>query len=348
MNKLKSAVTILLAIAVLLSANISAFAAEDKTFDFAVTANGKPSVTVFTGSELEVTVTVAERGADTMNVFAVENAVAFSGEFFELVRDSVTAGAGVQCAVTPMSGAWDGWFSVSASALAARFEGDMWSSPAALVTFRLRPIKPGAATLITREHTVSRADGLGEYASHAGDAAVTIRAFPYGDVAPHAWFRKAVEYVTSETLIDGSASQFEPDAPMTRAALATALYRLAGSPTEAPADFTDVPKGTELHGAVSWAARVGVTNGVGGGKFDPEGEITREQLVTMLFRYMKPAPPFGDLAKFDDAERVSDWAREAMRWAVGAKVVNGKSASELDPQGVATRAEVSQILYNFT
>jgi hypothetical protein len=100
-----------------------------------------------------------------------------------------------------------------------------------------------------------------------------------------------------------------------------------------------------------WAAENGVVSGVGGGLFDPDGEITREQLAVMMFNYAKFAG-FGtdgavSLDGFGDGADVSEWAAEALRWAVGTGLITGKPGRLLDPKGTATRAEVATILQRF-
>ena len=137
---------------------------------------------------------------------------------------------------------------------------------------------------------------------------------------------------------------------MTRAMLVTVLWRYEGEP-DAPANtFSDVKSGTWYSNAVSWAAANGVVNGVGNNKFDPEGKITREQMATILFRYAQKegidTSKRGNLGDFPDANRVSSYAKDAVQWAVGEKIING-SDGKLLPQGSATRAQVATILVRF-
>ena len=141
---------------------------------------------------------------------------------------------------------------------------------------------------------------------------------------------------------------------MTRAMLVTVLWRLDGS--RAPAGrntFTDVPGGQWFTDAVTWAAENGVVNGVGSGKFEPDGRVTREQIATILFRYAAKrydTSARADLSVFPDAGRVSAYAREALAWANAAGLVNGTDNGHgliLDPQGDATRAQVAVILMRY-
>ncbi|SHH97935.1 S-layer homology domain-containing protein [Sporobacter termitidis DSM 10068] len=175
----------------------------------------------------------------------------------------------------------------------------------------------------------------------------------YADVSVTAWYFEAVSYVMSKGLFDTSGGgAFAPEQPMTRAMLATALYRLAGAPETAPAGvFTDVDKNAAYAGAVGWAYDNGIVTGVGGTRFDPDGGITREQIAAMLYRYAAyekvDTTASGDLNVFPDAAQISDFAKTPLAWAVGLKLINGTGAGTADPQGAATRAQVAQILFNY-
>jgi hypothetical protein len=173
------------------------------------------------------------------------------------------------------------------------------------------------------------------------------------DVPAGAWFAEAAEYVAEKGLFDlKSGNNFSPDAPMTRAMLVTALYRAAGSPDGAPTTvFSDLPAGTPLAAAVSWARDAGVADGMGDGSFGPEASVTREQIAAMLFRYARYAGAdtraAGDLSAFSDADAIAGWAKEALAWATGAGVINGMGDGAVAPRGTATRAQVAQMLLNY-
>lgn len=156
-------------------------------------------------------------------------------------------------------------------------------------------------------------------------------------------FRLAEEQLRSET-------EFAPEGAMTRGMLVTVLYRLEGEPSAGSAAFSDVPADSWFAKAVAWASESGVVNGVGDGKFAPDDRITREQLATMLQRYaayLSLSGESGTLDGFADADRVSDWAREAMQFAVANGIIGGKDHNLLDPRGNATRAEVATMLRRF-
>ena len=176
----------------------------------------------------------------------------------------------------------------------------------------------------------------------------------YSDVKSSDWFYKAIEYVSAKKLIDPKSSMlFDVSTPMTRANLVTALFRLQGSPTVKDRSvFTDVPAGDPLEMAVVWAYKNGIVNGTTATTFTPGGSITREQISAMLFRYAEKfgvsTAARGDLTAFSDASRVSSWAYDTLSWANGMKLINGTGDGRVDPLGTATRAQVAQILLNFS
>ena len=173
----------------------------------------------------------------------------------------------------------------------------------------------------------------------------------FRDVSTVAWYHSAVDFAVKRGLMNGvAADRFAPESGFTRAMLVTVLHRAAGTPkATAKAPFTDVPAGQWYAEAVDWAYENGIVNGVSPDRFAPEAPITREQLVTILFRYA------GDEARasldaFPDAGEVSDYAREALSWAIARGLVNGiarDGAAYLSPRGGATRAQVAAILMRF-
>ena len=138
---------------------------------------------------------------------------------------------------------------------------------------------------------------------------------------------------------------------MNRAMLVTVLWRYEGKPTGAKNTFSDVPADEWYTDAVAWAAENGIVNGIGDGKFDPLGKITREQLATILYRYTEnrgitDTSKHGDLSGFSDEKQISAYATDAVAWAVGEGLILG-SEGMLLPQGNATRAQVATILMRY-
>ena len=180
----------------------------------------------------------------------------------------------------------------------------------------------------------------------------TAFAAAFADVSPSSWYAQAVEYVSENGLMSGTGGgKFSPGTPMTRAMLATVLYRMDGSPIPAKAHgFSDVPGGSYYERAVAWAAENGIVSGIGCGRFGSENHITRQDLTVMLYRYSNfkgyDISAADNLAGFSDSSRVAGYARQAMQWAVGAGIMRGDSG-RLIPSGDATRAQVAVMLMQF-
>lgn len=149
------------------------------------------------------------------------------------------------------------------------------------------------------------------------------------------WYFEAVRYASLEGLFNGTTSTtFSPNAAMTRAMLFTVLARLDGQDTTGGETWYSV--------ALAWAKSEGISDGT-----NPEGNITREQLATILYRYVGFPGATGSLSGYTDGGSVSEWARQAMAWAVGKGIITGKTSSTLDPTGNASRAEIATMLMRF-
>lgn len=171
---------------------------------------------------------------------------------------------------------------------------------------------------------------------------------PYTDVAQGRWYFDAVQFVTENGLMNGYGNQFAPGEPLTRAQLTQVLHNYAGRPAvEDSSLFDDVNIGAWYAESVAWAAENGIVSGYGHRKFGPGDPVTREQLAVILWRYAdQPAPP-NLLLTFGDADQISPWAADAMRWAVDRGILSGREGGVLDPTGNATRAEAAQMLKTF-
>lgn len=170
------------------------------------------------------------------------------------------------------------------------------------------------------------------------------------------WSHAGIEYAVVNGLFKGtSETTFSPDSTMTRAMIATVLWRMesCAEPTiENP--YFDVAEGTWYTDAVRWAYESGVMDGVGNSRFDPDGVLTREQIVTVLYRFSgaagNAAVDSDVLASFADAQTVALWAKDAMCWAAFNQVIQGSTVGNeqyLLPAGGATRAQVATILMRF-
>ena len=175
----------------------------------------------------------------------------------------------------------------------------------------------------------------------------------FTDVEENGWYHTGVDFMVKNGFMNGVADDaFDVDGNLTRAQLVTILYRIAGEPeSTATNPFADVADGQWYTNAVIWAAENGIVKGVNTTTFAPNDQITREQIATILFRYAKAEKVEGKLAGFPDAEMVSDYAADAMAWAVEQGLINGISESDgktyLAPQETATRAQIAVILMRY-
>ena len=172
------------------------------------------------------------------------------------------------------------------------------------------------------------------------------------DVEANDWFAGSVDYAVEKGFMTGTgADTFSPDKELTRGMLVSMLYSLEGVPAEAgKTAFGDVKTSDWFAKGVDWAVENGVAAGYGE-NFGPDDDITREQMVVMLYGYAKlkgyTLAEGADLSAYKDTDEISTWALEAVRWAKGANLITGRSADMLAPKGTTTRAEAATILRNF-
>ena len=184
--------------------------------------------------------------------------------------------------------------------------------------------------------------------------AETCSSEAYTDLDRNGWYHEYVDWALKNGVMNGvGGGLFEPNGETTRAMLVMVLYRMAGAPDMAgrESSFTDVSADSWYGAAVIWASENGIVNGVGGGLFDPDASLTREQMAMMLYRFAgylgSNTEKRADLSAYGDADAVSAFAQDAMAWAVAEGLVNGRSAAELAPKAGATRAELATILFRF-
>ena len=217
-------------------------------------------------------------------------------------------------------------------------------------------VKPATGHKINGQETIlastATKDGLaiGHCTRCAQDVELTISRI-FTDTEPDWFYSDALDYCYENGIINGlTATTFGPTATLNRAQLVTMLYRHAGSPAvEEGTAFTDVPEGQFYSAAVAWASQNGIVNGYEDGSFQPAAPITREQIVTMLHRYVvslgRDNGERDDLAAFEDLDMLHEYAKESMQWAVANGVINGLSETVLGPQQSANRAQTVTILY---
>ena len=198
---------------------------------------------------------------------------------------------------------------------------------------------------LTRDMTV--------YAGWRVDENPNTGANPFTDVSEKDWFYGDVMFVYENGLMLGtSKTLFSPHGTATRGMMATILWRMEGSPVpKGKNSFTDVEAGKWYADAITWTAENSIFAGYGKDKFGPDDPITREQLAAIFYRYVDykgyDLTVKENLDKFKDADKITDYAKTAMQWAVGSGLVKGKSGNLLDPQGTATRAEIAAMLHRF-
>lgn len=199
--------------------------------------------------------------------------------------------------------------------------------------------KTGLATFVT--------DHLSYYAVGYDNSII------FTDVTEDDWFYQSVMFAVDKGLFTGTGeSTFSPNMPMTRAMLVTVLHRLEGKPQPSSGTgFIDVASGQWYETSVRWSAEKQIVKGITETEFGPDANITREQLAVILYRYAsskdKAKKVSGAMNEFPDRDKISIWSEDAMKWAAGSGIITGREDKTLDPEGNATRAEVSAMLQRF-
>ena len=182
-----------------------------------------------------------------------------------------------------------------------------------------------------------------------------IRTISYSDVLAGDWFSLPVTYVTLNGLMQGTGDKFLPNTKLTRAMMATTLYRLAGEPdVTAENPFGDVAADTWYTDAVLWAAENGITTGTTADTFSPDAPLTREQMATFFYRFAQYEGERDMVTDKDcldgaaDREQISGYAEVPMNWAIFQGLLEGYSDNTLRPQGTATRAQMATVLMRYT
>ena len=179
---------------------------------------------------------------------------------------------------------------------------------------------------------------------------------PFSDVKKKDWFYENVKFAYANGLFSGKTeTTFAPNDPMTRGMLVTVLWRLDGKPEAKGANpFSDVKAKQYYAEPITWAAENNIVGGVGGDRFDPEGNVTREQIAKIMYGYAAlkqyDTAKTADITAFPDYGKVSKWAREFLSWANAEGLITGTNkggVAYLDPQGNATRAQVAAIMQRF-
>lgn len=177
----------------------------------------------------------------------------------------------------------------------------------------------------------------------------------FEDVTTNDWYYEAVKFVNEAGLFKGlSDTEFGANVTMNRAMIVTVLHRLAGETKvqDSNISFSDISNEEYYSNAVIWAVENGIVNGVGNNDFAPQDDVTREQLIVMLYRYAKLTGNLteekANLSAYDDVDLISDYAKEAFAWAIQEGIITGRTTTTLAPKGIATRAEVATMIMRFS
>lgn len=176
--------------------------------------------------------------------------------------------------------------------------------------------------------------------------------FPFVDVSKTDWFYNDVKYVWQHDIMNGvSGTKFAPETSMTRAMFVTVLYRLEGSPDVtgmATPPFTDIgAKNFDwAYNAIVWAYNTGVTKGTSATTFAPGVAISRQEIVTMFYRYAG-SPAVSGSPIFGDSSVISSWARNAVQWAKSFGVVNGYPNGNFGPVDATTRGQMAAMIHRY-
>ena len=208
-------------------------------------------------------------------------------------------------------------------------------------------------SLTNQVSEVSLTKNMTVYAGWRADENPDIVVNPFTDVSEKDWFYNDAMFVYKNGLMLGtSKTLFSPHGTVTRGMMATILWRMEGSlAPKGENSFTDVEAGMWYTDAITWTAENGIFAGYSMDKFGPDDPITREQLTAIFYRYADykgyKLTVTGNLDKFEDADKITDYAKTVMQWAVGNRLIKGKTENLLDPQGTATRAEIAAMLHRF-
>lgn len=213
-------------------------------------------------------------------------------------------------------------------------------------------------TIITP--AVGDEDGLASYTCTRCGHYYTAAICPcndFTDLDRNQWYHEGIDFVLNHSLMNGvGKNKFEPYEPMSRAMLVTVLWRLAGQPKPSGSNpFSDVKNSQWFTDAIVWASENSIVNGVGKGKFEPDENVTRQQMAAIFYRYANyvgmDTSDREDLSSFPDASKVDSWATEALQWAVASSLITGSKEGGkvyLLPNGNAERAQAATILMRFS
>jgi hypothetical protein len=175
---------------------------------------------------------------------------------------------------------------------------------------------------------------------------------PFDDVKVSSWFYEPVKYVYDKGIMNGmSSDKFFPNKETTRAELVTVLYRMEGEPATSGKSFNDVDAGSFYEDAVKWASSNNIVTGYDNGNFGPKDIITREDLLTIFYRYANfknlDTTNTSNFKNFEDGSEVSPYASSAMNWAIGKNILRTDGNNMLHPKKLSNRAEIADVIMRY-
>jgi hypothetical protein len=200
---------------------------------------------------------------------------------------------------------------------------------------------------------VPTADGLAAVLTESANLVLVDNTKSFNDVAGNYWGADAIDFVTAREIFNGTGNgKFDPEEHMSRGMIAQVLFNLDDADAvSATGAFSDVNGGEWYQDAVNWAASNGIVSGTGNGTFNATGDVTREQLITILYHYAQmkgyDVSDAANLSAYADADGISEYASQPMAWAVGCGLISGMGDGTLNPGGDATRAQVASMVEHF-
>ncbi|MBQ3708113.1 MAG: S-layer homology domain-containing protein [Clostridia bacterium] len=333
-------------------------------------------------SQAEVSVTISEDLADEDALEAVELTLDFDEDVLELDEDSLPDGVRYDSRTKTLTVPVSAFAAFNAALLKFKVKSRTAASDAVVKVKTATPIGTDGQPIKTvdvsvtnprtpssasfpyipqvipgkKDTTPTKTENPAAETTEPEPAPITSDTPAYidfNDLTSGAWYEEGVRWTLDNGIMNGTGpNTFAPNTETTRAMIVTMLWRLEGEPLPWSASaFDDVVPGTWYADAVAWAAENGIVTGYDADTFGPNDLVTREQIVTILYRYAKhrgiDTSAYDSLEAFTDAHTVSGWALDAFRWAVGAGVIKGISDTLLSPKTEATRAQVATMLMRF-
>ena len=209
--------------------------------------------------------------------------------------------------------------------------------------------KPSGNKTPTKNETADKDENVED-----GNAEDSSWENPFVDVNKNDWYYNAIKFAYQNNLFKGTSNDmFSPNSTMTRGMAVTVLYRLEGSKEEEESIFDDIDNTQYYASPVAWANKNKIVMGIGENKFAPNNDLTREQLVSILYRYAqhkgkeKKSEKNIDINSFEDYSEISEYAISAFEWGIEAGIITGRTATTLAPKGIVTRAEVATMMMRF-